>query len=240
MPWGAGADACARHRRRRVFPAAIEVAPIALSAVRAWIRRVPTITVDGSPTSGAALAARLANFWAPSATVVTSGKPQVPCKAASPPTTAHHLGSLPTRRRPLDQDALLPQRLSRVVSGHRRLRRGRARDARRLLPHLPAAERRALHDPLLVLPFANERTRSGQGARYPRIQAGVAPTIEGRMTSHVTAANFTLVEGSPQAAENPPHDARWRLAIASAMGGFRPGEHGGRVRLRARARTGTH
>ena len=43
------------------------------------------------------------------------------------------------------------------------------------------------------------------------------------MTSHVTAANFTLVEGSPQAAENPPHDARWRLAIASAMGGFRPG-----------------
>ena len=43
------------------------------------------------------------------------------------------------------------------------------------------------------------------------------------MTSHATAASFTLVEGSPQAAENPPHDARWRLAIASAMRGFRPG-----------------
>lgn len=36
-------------------------------------------------------------------------------------------------------------------------------------------------------------------------------------------ATFTLVEGSPQAAENPPHDAKWRLAIASAMRGFRPG-----------------
>lgn len=43
------------------------------------------------------------------------------------------------------------------------------------------------------------------------------------MTSHATAASFTLVEGSPQAAENPPHDARWRLAIASAMRGFLPG-----------------
>lgn len=36
-------------------------------------------------------------------------------------------------------------------------------------------------------------------------------------------ATFTLVEGSPQAAENPPHDARWRLVIASAMRGCRPG-----------------
>ena len=42
------------------------------------------------------------------------------------------------------------------------------------------------------------------------------------MTSRTPAANFTLVEGSPQAAENPPHNARWRLAIASAMRGFRP------------------
>lgn len=43
------------------------------------------------------------------------------------------------------------------------------------------------------------------------------------MTNHAAAASFTLVEGSPQAAENPPHDARWRLTIASAMGGRKPG-----------------
>jgi hypothetical protein len=43
------------------------------------------------------------------------------------------------------------------------------------------------------------------------------------MTSHAAAASFTLVEGSPQAAENPPHDARWRLVIASAMRGRKPG-----------------
>jgi hypothetical protein len=43
------------------------------------------------------------------------------------------------------------------------------------------------------------------------------------MTSHAAAASFTLVEGSPQAAENPPHDAQWRLVIASAMRGRRPG-----------------
>ena len=43
------------------------------------------------------------------------------------------------------------------------------------------------------------------------------------MTSHRRNASFTLVEGSPQAAENPPHDARWRLVIASAMRGRPPG-----------------
>jgi len=44
-----------------------------------------------------------------------------------------------------------------------------------------------------------------------------------RMTNTTPAATFLLVEGSPQAAENPPHDAGWRLAIASAMRGVRPG-----------------
>jgi hypothetical protein len=51
-------------------PAARKVAPIALNAVRARIRRVQTITIDGSPATGTALAARLAAFWLPSVTVV--------------------------------------------------------------------------------------------------------------------------------------------------------------------------
>lgn len=43
------------------------------------------------------------------------------------------------------------------------------------------------------------------------------------MTSPTPAGYFAFVEGSPQAAENPPHDARWRLAIAAGMRGFSPG-----------------
>ena len=63
---------------------------------------------------------------------------------------------------------------------------------------------------------------------------------EAGMTSHATAAYFTLVEGSPQAAENPPHDAtvapRHRVDHARVQAG----RDGGRARLRARARTGAH
>lgn len=43
------------------------------------------------------------------------------------------------------------------------------------------------------------------------------------MTSQLPRASFILVEGSPHAAENQPHDARWRSAIATAVRGFRPG-----------------
>jgi hypothetical protein len=37
------------------------------------------------------------------------------------------------------------------------------------------------------------------------------------------AAAFVWIEGSPQAAENPPHDAAWRQAVATAVGRRRMG-----------------
>jgi len=38
------------------------------------------------------------------------------------------------------------------------------------------------------------------------------------VTSPSVTSGFDWVEGSPQAAENPPHDARWRSAIAGSVG----------------------
>jgi hypothetical protein len=43
------------------------------------------------------------------------------------------------------------------------------------------------------------------------------------MTNPRVTAAFDWVEGSPQAAENPPHDARWRNTIARSGGAGRRG-----------------
>jgi hypothetical protein len=43
------------------------------------------------------------------------------------------------------------------------------------------------------------------------------------MTEEGPSSTYRWVSGSPQAAENPPHDAVWRRAIAGEVGGFREG-----------------
>lgn len=56
------------------LPECLPVAPIDLRVVRAWRRRVPTIMVDGRKATAPAIAARLAGFWIPSATVLYIGQ----------------------------------------------------------------------------------------------------------------------------------------------------------------------
>jgi len=145
------------------LPAAREVAPIALNAVRAWIRRVPTITVDGSPTTGTALAARLAAFWLPSATVVYIGQASGPVQGRvaayyrtplgdrSPHAGGHWIKTL---------SCLSDCRVwSAAADDYDEAERELLDDFARTVP---AAERRALHDPALVLPFANLKNGYGQ------------------------------------------------------------------------------
>lgn len=43
-------------------------------------RRVPTMTIDGSATTGAALAARLAASWVPSANALSMGQAPGPAQ----------------------------------------------------------------------------------------------------------------------------------------------------------------
>ena len=147
--------------------AALGVAPIALSAVRAWIRRVPTITVDGSPTTTGVLAARLAAFWVPSATVVYIGQASGPVQGRvaayyrtplgdrSPHAGGHWIKTLSCLHRCLvwsaatdDYDAAEGEMLDDFTRT------------------VPAAERRALHDPSLVLPFANLKNGHGQAKTH--------------------------------------------------------------------------
>ncbi len=81
MPWVTPALTRVRGVYVVELPSPHEVAPIAPNAVKAWLRKVPTIRVDGTPTTGAALAARVAAFWVPSATVVYIGQASGPVQA---------------------------------------------------------------------------------------------------------------------------------------------------------------
>lgn len=177
VPWGTPALTHAPGVYVVELPSALEVAPIAPSAVKAWIRKVPTIRVDGSPATDAALAARLAAFWMPSATVVYIGQASGPVQARVADyyrtplgDRAPHAGGHWIKTLSCLNDCVV---WSAATDDYDDAEREVLDDFSRTVP---AAERRALHDPFLVLPFANLRdgTRAGQSARHPRIQADVA------------------------------------------------------------------
>ncbi len=163
VPWGSPALTRSPGIYAVELPSPLEVAPIALSAVRAWIRRVPTITVDGSPTTTAALAARLAAFWVPSATVVYIGQASGPVRGRvaayyrtplgdrSPHAGGHWLKTLSCL-----SDCVV---WSAATDDYDAAERELLDDFSRTVP---TAERRALHDPSLVLPFANLKNGYGQ------------------------------------------------------------------------------
>lgn len=145
------------------LPAPLEVAPIAMSAVRAWIRRVPTITVDGSPTTGVGLAARLAGFWLPSATVVYIGQASGPVRGRVADyyrtplgDRAPHAGGHWIKTLSCLSDCLV---WSAATDDYDEAERELLDDFARTVS---AAERRVLHDPALVLPFANLKNGYGQ------------------------------------------------------------------------------
>lgn len=163
VPWGTPALTRAPGIYIVELPAALEAAPIAFSAVRAWIRRVPTITVDGSLTTGTALAARLAAFWLPSATVVYVGQASGPVRGRvaayyrtplgnrSPHAGGHWIKTLSCLNECLVWSA--------ATDDYDEAERELLDDFSRTVP---AAESRALGDPSLVLPFANLKNGHGQ------------------------------------------------------------------------------
>lgn len=78
VPWGGKVQS----RRTGVYvvetAVAFETAPIDRDAVVAWLRFVPTLTIDGRPATAKALATRLASFWLPSSRVIYVGQTSQP------------------------------------------------------------------------------------------------------------------------------------------------------------------
>ncbi|HVA86917.1 MAG TPA: transcription elongation factor GreA [Candidatus Saccharimonadales bacterium] len=136
-------------------------APIDINVVGKWLERLPDMRLDREPTTSKAIAARLHGFWIPSQAVVFIGSSDTSIAARVAALERHVLGD----RRPhaagqwlktLRVDSLrvwwasadAPEEyedalLSSFAAG------------------VPAEERAALHDPAVVLPFANLRAPSG-------------------------------------------------------------------------------
>jgi transcription elongation factor GreA len=171
-------------------------APIELTLVGKWLERVPDLRLDGEHPTSKALAARLAAFWLPSATVLYVGATD---------------GSIGGRVEAI-RNTVLGDR--RPHSGGHWLHTLRGLDRARIwwaptdaaeeyedaileafAATIPAAELAALPDMKLVLPFANLRSATGQ-----RKATGLANSLIPDEVGRPVAAR-RVVEVPPGAAD---------------------------------------
>ncbi len=209
LPWGRPLPT----RRPGVFivelPAPLPTAPIELTRVGKWLERVPSLALDGAHPSSRALAARLASFWLPSQTVLYIG--------ASASTLSGRVaameGTVLGDRRPHSGGHWL--HVLRVLPSTRLW--WTATDATEeyedalltaFAAAVPAAERAALPDTAVVLPFANlrsttERRASGiTGSLLP--DTAEPPPPPTRVT--------VLPDGDAEGARGEPPERRPRAA----------------------------
>jgi transcription elongation factor GreA len=144
-------------------PRPLATAPIELTRVGKWIERVETLRLDGERPSTRALAARLAAYWLPSQTVVYIGATDASVGRRVASIAATALGD----RRPSSSGHWL--KTLRSLDGVRvwwALTDATEEYEDALLAAfaegVPAAERAALPDPGVVLPFANLRRPTGE------------------------------------------------------------------------------
>ncbi|MDF2733805.1 MAG: transcription elongation factor GreA [Chloroflexota bacterium] len=163
LPWGRPVPGRSPGVFLVELPAPLPTAPIELTRVGKWLEHVPGLMLDGARPTSRALSARLASFWLPSQTVLYVGATAATISgrlAAMGRTTLGDrrpyagghwlmtLRTLPSSRvwwaatEAVEEyeDALLAAFAETVV----------------------ASERAGLHDPDVVLPFANLRRPTGE------------------------------------------------------------------------------
>jgi transcription elongation factor GreA len=138
-------------------------APIELTRIGKWLERVPDLRLDGARPTSRSLAARLAAFWLPSARIVYVGSTEGSIGGRVEALLHTPLGD----RRPHSGGHWL-----HTLTGIERTRIWWARtDAVEeyedailgaFAESIPEAERAALPDRIVVLPFANLRTATGE------------------------------------------------------------------------------
>ncbi|MCU0477276.1 MAG: hypothetical protein MUE92_00785 [Chloroflexi bacterium] len=156
------------------WPAALDRAPVDISAVGTWLARVPTLQVHGERPTGKGLAASLAAWWLPGESVV-------------------YVGSARSLGKRLDALFRTPLGDARPNPAGQWLKALRGFEATRIWwattdaaeeyedalleafgAAVPAATSAALPDPSLVLPFANRRRPGGN----PRADGVTGSTAE--------------------------------------------------------------
>lgn len=182
-------------------------APIELTRVGKWVERVPSLTLDGVRPSSRAVATRLGQFWLPS---------QVVLYIAATTSIGRRIAAL--------QNTVLGDR--RPTSGGHWLHTFRASVPMRVwwaatdaaeeyedallnafAASVPADEVAALHDPSVVLPFANLRRPTGErrasglaGSLLPDVQEPPPPP------THVVV----LPDGDAEGARGEPPERKAR------------------------------
>jgi transcription elongation factor GreA len=171
-------------------------APIELTVVGKWLERVPDLQLDGRHPTSRALAARLAAFWIPSARVLYVGSTEGSIGGRVEAIRSTVLGE----RRPHSGGHWL-----HALTGLERTRiwwaptdaveeyEDAVLDA--FAASVPAAERAALPDTAVVLPFANLRTATGE-----RKATGLANSLLAAETVRPVPAG-RIVELPPGAAD---------------------------------------
>ena len=158
------------------LPATLHHAPVEHTRIGKWLEHVPELLLDGAHPTTRALAARLEAFWLPSTRVLFVG------------TTD---GSIGGRIEAIRNTALGDRRPHpgghwlHALSGLETARVWwaatsaveEAEDAllTAFAETIPAAERTALHDPTVILPFANLRTATGERKKTGLANSLVAP-----------------------------------------------------------------
>jgi transcription elongation factor GreA len=160
----------------------LTTAPIELTTVGKWIERVPTLRLDGEVPSSRALRARIQAFWIPSATVLFIGSAERTLAGRIRALTEHVLGD--------PRPHAASQWLKTLSLSGLRVRWAETpateewEDAllEAFARSVPDAERAALPDPSVVLPFANLRRATGErkatgitGATLPVEEPPAAP-----------------------------------------------------------------
>ncbi len=190
------------------LPAPLATAPIELTRVGKWIERVDSLRLDGTRPSSRALAARPARVRLPSQTVVYVGATDasVGRRVASIGSTA--LGD----RRPSSSGHWL--KTLRSLDGVRvwwSLTDATEEYEDALLAAfadgVPAAERAALPDPAVVLPFANLRRPTGE-RRASGITGSLLPEPAPAAPDPVVTRIVDLPEGDADGARDEAKRAR--------------------------------
>jgi transcription elongation factor GreA len=184
-------------------------APIELTRIGKWVERVPSLTLDGTRPTSKALAARLGAFWLPSQVVLYVGS-----------TTS--IG----RRVAALQNTMLGDR--RPHSGGHWLQTFGTSVAMRVwwaatdaaeeyedallnafAASVPADEVAALHDPSVVLPFANLRRPTGE-----RRASGLAGSLLADVPQPPAPARHVVVlpDGDAEGARGEPPERKGRSA----------------------------
>ena len=169
------------------LPATLHHAPLELARIGKWLEQVPDLRLDGAHPTSRALAARLAAFWLPSTRVLFVGATDgsIGGRVEAIRNTAlgdrrphpgghwlHALTSLEGARVWWSATAAVEEAEDALLAA--------------FAETIPAAERTGLHDPTIVLPFANLRRATGErkatGLANSLVPADpVRPTSAGRV-----------------------------------------------------------